>query len=598
MRPASPLAWPAERLADGCEALARAAGLALAPDARRALPTPPRDARPTADWLERLGSALGIAVERVGFDREHARAVVRGAAPAVLPLDGGYALLVSTRAGRARVLAPDGALRTLPSRALAEAVAAGAGRAQADGARPDLDSAKLSERERAWIEAELARERAGTEELGGLLLRAAPDGSWRQAARGLRWMPRLAAVLGAKVVAQVLWVLSWVLIGRAALQGRLEASWLAAWVLLLACLVPLEAGTLHAAGRLAIDLGAELRSRLMAGALRLSPDVLRREGVGQALGRVLEAGALESAVLAGGFAALFACVELLTALFALAEGALPAVQVPVLLAWIALALALAWRAFAARRAWTDRRLDLSHDLVEAMVGHSTRLVQEAPERLHEAEDRSLAAYLPSARELDRAQVALTAIVPRGWMLVGLLGARAGARSAARSAPRLAVSLGGVLLAQRAFRQLVEGLSDLGAAAVACLRVEPTLRAAREAERDGRRPREHRAAPRPRRPRCRRGACRSTTRGGASRCSPAATSSSRAGRSCCWPGPPAAASRPWPRSSRACAGPTRASCSPVGSTGRPWARAVGAGAWPRRRSSTRTTCSAGRCSSTS
>ena len=467
--------WPAARLAEGVEALALAAGLEL--QSARSAPLASAsglDAHDSAR-IEQLGDWLGVSIESVGFARGEARAFVRAGAPALLPLAEGFVLLARARRGRAVLLAPDGSTRRVPVGALAIALAEERSGARDEGLERGLAAAGLDAEERAAVHATVERERSGGRALVAWTIRAPVEAPWRAAARSVRLGTRLTALLLAKAIEQGAWILSWGLIGRGALEGRFEPGWLAAWALLLACTVPIQVGTLRAMGRLTVDLGAEIRRRLMAGALRLSPDVLRKEGVGQALGRVLESDALESLALGGGFLALFSGVELVSALIVLGAGASPLVQVVGLLVWLALAALLVRRYVAARRAWTDRRLALTHDLIESMVGHATRLVQEDPARVHDAEDAGLAAYLPSARAMDRAMVALTAWIPRGWVLAGVL-TTAPAFLAGASSTELAISLGGVLLAYRALRQLVEGLADLAAAKVAWERVAPVLRA--------------------------------------------------------------------------------------------------------------------------
>ena len=110
-----------------------------------------------------------------------------------------------------------------------------------------------------------------------------------------------------------LWIGAWWLLGRAALQGRLDAAWLAAWALALLTLVPLQLAALWLQGRVAITVGALLKQRLLTGAFGLEPEEIRREGAGHLLGRVIEAEAVESLALGGGFMALLAALELVIA---------------------------------------------------------------------------------------------------------------------------------------------------------------------------------------------------------------------------------------------------------------------------------------------
>src|SRR5260370_5144396 len=121
------------------------------------------------------------------------------------------------------------------------------------------------------------------------------------------------------------------------------------------------------------------------------------------------------------------------------------------------------------RRWTDVRLAMTHDLVESMVGHRTRLAQLAPERWHAGEDEALERYLRASKVMDSSTVALTAIVPRGWLVLGLLGLAPSFIRGGASPARMAIAVGGMLLAYRALRRLTAGAWQLAGAAVACAR---------------------------------------------------------------------------------------------------------------------------------
>ena len=62
------------------------------------------------------------------------------------------------------------------------------------------------------------------------------------------------------------------------------------------------------------------------------------------------------------------------------------------------------------------RLDMTHDLIEQMVGHRTRLAQEWPARRDEFEDRALKDYLATSADMDRSILPFLAGVPSGWMM--------------------------------------------------------------------------------------------------------------------------------------------------------------------------------------
>src|SRR5207245_4035280 len=102
-----------------------------------------------------------------------------------------------------------------------------------------LREVEISPRRRAKARAALLRERLISTYVGGCwLLRSSPGASfWRQTRQ--QGMHRdLAVLMGAHALEYFLLLVSWWLIGRAALQGRLDYGWLLAWALLLLTLVP------------------------------------------------------------------------------------------------------------------------------------------------------------------------------------------------------------------------------------------------------------------------------------------------------------------------------------------------------------------------
>jgi ATP-binding cassette subfamily B protein len=122
------------------------------------------------------------------------------------------------------------------------------------------------------------------------------------------------------------------------------------------------------------------------------------------------------------------------------------------------------------RNWTDVRLAMTHDLVESMVGHRTRLAQLPPDRWHEGEDEALEKYLKSSKAMDISTAGLLAIAPRGWLIVGLAGLIPAFARGGDSTARIAIAVGGMLLAYRALKRLAAGAWQLAGAVVAWQRV--------------------------------------------------------------------------------------------------------------------------------
>jgi len=116
------------------------------------------------------------------------------------------------------------------------------------------------------------------------------------------------------------WMLAWWLVGAASLGGHLDRGWLTAWTLLLATLVPLRMAALWVQAKLAVGAGAALKERLLVGALRVDPDRVSGDEAGALLGRAIEADAVESLALTGGFSAVVAVLELVAAAVAIGAG--------------------------------------------------------------------------------------------------------------------------------------------------------------------------------------------------------------------------------------------------------------------------------------
>ena len=238
----------------------------------------------------------------------------------------------------------------------------------------------------------------------------------------------------------------------------MDQGWLIAWAFTLLTLVPFRLLVTWLQGLVAISAGGLLKQRLLYGAIRLEPEEIRHEGAGQLLGRVIESEAVESLALTGGFIALLASIELVIAALVLGAGAGGWLHSLLLVAWIAFTLLIGLRYSSQRSRWTDGRLAITNDLVERMVGHRTRLAQESPEHWHDGEDQALERYLGLSRAMDRNLGLLIAIVPRGWLFVGLIGLAPPFVSGNASQISLAVGLGGLLLAYQALDRLAMGLS--------------------------------------------------------------------------------------------------------------------------------------------
>jgi ATP-binding cassette, subfamily B, bacterial len=472
------LCWGESQLGEAMRALARESGFRLKhpelfPGGAE------KDEEALDAWIEATAGRLGLEAEPVAAPYAEAETMIRKGGPALLCLPGGRRFLAITRAGRrfVFVLTPQLRMVRISPSAVREELCSKMEAPLKAEVDELLAEAQVPPRQQAKAREAILRDRLAACEVGSCwLLRAAPGAGFWEQAKQVDLPKGTLALLLAHAAEYLLWALSWWMVGNWALQGRLDKGWLLAWVLTLVTLVPFRLAGTWLEGSLALRAGALFKRRLLYGALRLEPEEVRRQGVGQTLGRVIESQAVESLALTGGLQGLLAGIEFLVAAVVLALGGGGTLQMLVLGGWIAVTLWIGWGYVHRRREWTKARLGLTDDLVEGMVGYRTRLAQQSPVRWHEGEDEALDRYLELSGKMDRTSVRLSALVPRGWILLGLLGL-APAFLSSTSPVSLAISLGGILLAYRAFRRLTISVSSLVGAGIAWDQVAELFRAA-------------------------------------------------------------------------------------------------------------------------
>lgn len=481
MTAAVELLWPLEQASGALTALAWRSGLVRTPSGLGDLGEPGGEQRVEAR-LEGAAARLGLETEPVDAAYTDLPRLVRCCGPALLRVSaaGGSGLLavVGRGRGRVRVVGPDLVLHRL---APSEVVGLVGRRAAAPAVRPVerlLGRLRIPVRRRERVRAALLHERLRYLPVSGCwLLRLPPSADAAAQARRAGLAGELVRYLALYVLSYALLLTSWWILGRGALGGRLGPAWLTAWTLALVSLVPFRVLILWSQARLAVGAGALLKRRLLEGTFRLESDELRHQGAGQLLGRVLESDLLESNALHGGFLAAVGMIELAFSVLVVSWGAGGWPHAATLVAWWLGVLLLGRHYLRCRRAWTERRLDLTHELVENLSGHRTRLVQQRSERRHRREDALLDGYLAASRRLDRNQALLLAFAPRGWLLVGFCALAPAWISGTASPASLALALGGMLAAFRGFGKLSEGFAHLSGAWIGWEQVSELFRAA-------------------------------------------------------------------------------------------------------------------------
>lgn len=297
-----------------------------------------------------------------------------------------------------------------------------------------------------------------------------------QHAQDVRLPRRFAQLMVSYAFAYILWIISWRVLGLGALQGRFDGGWIGLWALLLLTLIPLRLFATWMQGSIATQAGWICRQKLLHATLRLNPEKLRSSGIGHFLGRALELEAIETVGFSGGVLGLVALIDLAAAATILAFGVAPALQLIALACWSAVISALLLYYFQCRKKWTELRLKMTHDLIERMIGHRTRIVQEAPERWHSGEEAMVENYLLVSKRMDGIAAFLNAFGPRGWVLLSIITLIPTVMSSSASSVSIAITLGGILIGSEAIRKIVTSMIQLADTSIVWGRIRPLLTA--------------------------------------------------------------------------------------------------------------------------
>ncbi len=475
------LAWPGERLGEALEALARAGGMVTGGST---VPTPPAavaagEIAETTRWLIAAAPLLGSEVEALTSPYPEFEEMIIRTGPMMMRFGPGRFLLVLGQRGRrtVEILAPDNKRHRFKVDKVRAALCSELeGRVRA-GIEKLLSNASIPPRRWQRTGDAMVREMLGGQIIGPCWIVRLPPGApfWRQL-RQAALVTRLVALGLFHIANYLLMLAGWWLIGRGVLSGDFNTAWMLGWGLMLLSLVPLRVVMTWLNGRFMIGAGALIRQRLLAGLQNLDPESTCHQGAGQLLGKVLESSAVEGLVLNGAHQSLLAAVDVVMTAMVLAAGAGGLGHAGLFLGMVGLALTLTWRLYLARDNWTGARLDLTHDLVERIVGHRTRLAQQPPAQWHELEDELLDHFTATAQRLDRIDP-LVENVPFLWHLVGVAGLAAAFIGGEATTAGLAIALGGVILGSRALKRFASGAISVTGALVAWKRVAAIYRAA-------------------------------------------------------------------------------------------------------------------------
>lgn len=487
------LCWPVSRISQAMEELALSARLID----RRAEATSEsasfsveemeaKDSGLVGRFVEASAEWMGLEAEPLSVDYSEIESVLRLGCPMIIRLrkerDSQFLAIASAGKRYLKAIGPAGGTHRIKLETLRDMLCQPYEAELQIDFNQLLEEAGVARRRRAIARDALLSDALGHFPVGECWLLGLPRGaSFIKQLQRDRFTQRFCALMSLQLIQYILLIGSWWVIGRGALQGYIDYSWLVAWALMLLTMIPFKLMSTWTQGVIAIKVGGLLKQRLLDGALKSNADMIREEGSGKILGRVIESAAIEALATTGGFAAVTAIVELILSVLILSEGAGGIAHSLIFIGWAAVGVLISWRYFKQRVEWTDIRLLMTNDMVERMVGHRTRLAQESPAHWHDGEDQLLARYIDESRKLDRSSIWLMGLIPRGWLLLGLLGLIPSIISGSASSASLAVSVGGMLLGYASLGRLSGSLSQATGVAIAWQQIKDLFNAAAQNE---------------------------------------------------------------------------------------------------------------------
>lgn len=478
--------WSLDRLPNALENLAKRTGLISS----NAALLPPVDSAELQDnaaidtWLQFAAEKLNVETVSTALAYPNLAAQLANVAPALLllPSESDAQLLLILKSNRTTltVLTPNQQRVRVPLTEVYEALVT----PLEQPFYASLDALNRAvgvpdERQAETRQALLREQLAQTTIEGCWLLRLSPSANFLQQIWHSCVPSYVSGILAASVVGQLCLGLAWWLVGEDTLSGHFQWAWLSAWALLLFSSIPFALLTLWLTGLVGLELGALFKRRLLFGILQLDPSEIRHHGVGQFLGMVMQVEEVETLGITGGLNALSAVTQLLFALLILALGVGHGILAVLLVVWVLAAAGMSWLYYQRTKRWNQQHLRLTHDLVEKMTGHRTRLAQAHPDQWHSDEDALLHDYLQQSRQMDDA-VLLTHVIERGWLLLALLVLGLMLLDTVGDTLHIMLSLGGILLARQFFQTFVPGITPIITALIAWQRIEPLFTAATRA----------------------------------------------------------------------------------------------------------------------
>ncbi len=257
-----------------------------------------------------------------------------------------------------------------------------------------------------------------------------------------------------------------------------------AWAMCLGSAVFAQAAVRSLQGTLSVGFSGCLKERLLAAVLKLDPQTIRYQGMGELLSKNLDVEAIEALVTNSGVEILLASLDLLVIPLLLAKGVAAGMEIAAFGGWLGLIGVLFVVNHRQQGQWATSRLGVSHRAIENMTAHRTRVVQQAPEKWHEDEDMELSRYSGVSSQMDRTIAWIEAVLPRGYVIAAVAVLAPSFVGGNPILEQQAITLGTILFAGAALERLTFAVPRANAAWISWRHLKPTLDASSVSRNEG------------------------------------------------------------------------------------------------------------------
>lgn len=222
-----------------------------------------------------------------------------------------------------------------------------------------------------------------------------------------------------EIVVSFLFVLSWYILGHGVITDSWNGSLIFIWSSIIISFLLLSTLGKWIQVKVTHSLSIDLRQYLLKSICKQSLDKINHFSAGQKLSQFIELQSFEPLLLEASIGSITAFIRFVFGVFIFFYiGAYFFSLLTIL--WGIFLVFCAYRLSYCRKKWTQQRINFSNKLTESMVGHESILAQDGCDDWPSLMAKDLGELHGPSLKLDRLSIWLNLIIPRTWIIVGIV----------------------------------------------------------------------------------------------------------------------------------------------------------------------------------